>query len=59
MLQELLITQGVIQIQQGDMAVSDTGIGAQGIVQAPSAMDAMQMQAPPGVENDRNPQGEM
>jgi len=59
MLQELLVKQGVIPVQQGETQISDQGIGAQGIVQAPSAIDAMSLGTPPETANDKNPQGEV
>jgi hypothetical protein len=59
MLQEILVRQGVIPVQQGEMQVSDQGIAAQGIIQAPSAIDAMSLGMPPETANDKNPQGEV
>ena len=59
MLQELLIQKGVIQVPQGEIAVSETGIGAQGPVEAPSAVDAMNMGPPPEAANDKNQYGEV
>jgi hypothetical protein len=53
MLQELLIKQGVIPVQQGDVQVSQNGIGAQGLVEAPNEIDAMNMGIPPEAANDR------
>jgi len=52
-LQELLIKQGVIPIQQGDMQVSQSGIAAQGLVEAPNEIDAMNMGIPPETANDK------
>ena len=65
MLQEILITQGVIPVEQGDMQISDAGIGAQGMVEAPSSVDAMgqPMQMPnnfgepPKTANDKDHYG--
>jgi len=57
MLQALLVKQGVIQVQPGEMAVSEQGIGAQGPVEAPSAVDAMNMGTPPEAANDKDAQG--
>jgi hypothetical protein len=59
MLQEILIKQGVIPIQQGDMQVSQSGIAAQGIQEAPGAVDAMNMGVPPETANDKNQWGEV
>jgi hypothetical protein len=56
MLQELLVQKGVIQLPQGDVNVSQSGIAAQGIVEAPSSVDANLLNnfdAPPETENDR------
>jgi len=57
MLQEILIKQGVIPVQTGQMQISDQGIAAQGIVQAPSAIDAMNMGMPPETANDKPVEG--
>jgi hypothetical protein len=59
MLQEILIKQGVIPIQQGEMQVSQNGIAAQGIQEAPGAVDAMNMGVPPETANDKNQWGEV
>ena len=58
-LQSLLVQKGVIQVPQGEMQVSEGGIGAQGPVEAPSAVDAMNMGTPPETANDKNPDGRM
>lgn len=52
-LQELLIRQGVIPVVQGDMQVSQSGIGAQGLVEAPNEINAMNMGIPPETANDK------
>ena len=56
MLQELLIQQGVIPVNQEEMAVSQEGIGAQGIVEAPNTVDAAMLNnfdTPPETANDK------
>ena len=58
-LQQILITQGVIPVQTGDMQVSEGGIGAPGMVEAPSAVDAMNMGIPPEMENDKDQWGDV
>ena len=59
-LQNILLTQGVIPVQQGEMAVSESGIGAQGIVAAPSAVDAINnLGVPPETANEKDPWGDV
>lgn len=60
MLQDILIEQDIIHVEQGEMMTSEEGIGAQGIVEAPSAVDAMQpnkLGVPPRTANDKNQWG--
>jgi len=57
MLQNILIKQGVIPVQVGEMQVSDQGIAAPGIVEAPNAIDAMNMGMPPETANDKPVEG--
>jgi hypothetical protein len=57
MLQQVLLEQGVIQVPQNEMQVSETGIGAPGMVEAPSTIDGMG--TPPETANEKNQWGDI
>ena len=61
MLQKLLVQKGVIPVQPAPLQVSEGGIGGQGLIEAPSTVDAMpnNLATPPETANEKNPQGDV